>query len=126
MERYDIRELLNYIDPRDCSYEEWLAVGMGLKEDGYAASDWEAWSIQDRDRYHAGECDKKWNSFRGMAGSKITAGTIVQMARDRGWRPDPGAALDWDSEISTGSDGKVVDPEWLEAGDLKAGGLESG
>lgn len=115
MERYDVRELLNYIDPRDCSYEEWLAVGMGLKEDGYAAADWESWSSQDRGRYHAGECEKKWGSFRGMAGSKITAGTIVQMAKDRGWRPEPGAALDWDSEIGASEDGKVVDQDWLEA-----------
>lgn len=115
MERHDIRELLNYIDPRDCSYEEWIAVGMGLKEEGLSASDWETWSGQDRERYHPGECEKKWNGFLGEAGTKITAGTIVQMAKDRGWRPDPGTALDWDSEIGASEGGKVVDQNWLEA-----------
>lgn len=114
MDRHDLTELLAHIDPRGCSYEEWLAVGMGLKEEGLSASDWEAWSGQDRARYHPGECEKKWASFRGGAGTKVTAGTIVQMAKDRGWKPDPGAALDWDSEIGAG-DLKVVDPEWLEA-----------
>ena len=94
MERYDLRDLLAYIDPRDCSYEEWLAVGMGLKEDGYAASDWEAWSSRDASRYHSGECEKKWNSFHGMAGTKITAGTIVQMAKEHGWQPDYGLELE--------------------------------
>lgn len=115
MERYDLRELLAYIDPRDCSYEEWLAVGMGLKEDGYAASDWEAWSSRDTSRYHRGECEKKWNSFHGMAGTKITAGTIVQMAKERGWQPDYGLELDWDSEIGEKDSRKVVDHAWLES-----------
>ena len=27
MDKYNLTDLLNYIDPRDCSYEEWLAVG---------------------------------------------------------------------------------------------------
>ena len=115
MERYDLRDLLTYIDPRDCSYEEWLAVGMGLKEDGYAASDWEAWSSQDASRYHSGECEKKWNSFHGMAGTKITAGTIVQMAKEHGWKPDYGLELDWDSEIGERDSRQVVDHAWLES-----------
>ena len=113
MDKYNLVDLLNYIDPRDCAYEEWLAVGMGLKEDGYTAADWEQWSSRDRDRYHSGECERKWNSFHGMAGTKITAGTIVQMAKDRGWRPDPGIELDWDSEIGK-DDLRVVDHAWLE------------
>lgn len=114
MDKYNLTDLLNYIDPRDCSYEEWLAVGMGLKEDGYTATDWEAWSRRDSGRYHDGECEKKWKSFHGMAGSKITAGTIVQMAKDHGWYPDRGVALDWDDEIEQ-DDLKVVDHAWLEA-----------
>lgn len=90
MEKYSLVDLIQYIDPRDLSYEEWLAIGMGLKEDGYTAADWDSWSKADRERYHNGECQKKWDSFHGMAGTRVTAGTIVQMAKDRGWKPDPG------------------------------------
>lgn len=115
MERYSLTEIIEYIDPRDCSYEEWVAVGMGLKEEGYGISDWEQWSARDRERYHQGECEKKWNSFRGMAGSKITAGTIVQMAKENGWQPDYGSVLDWDSEIGERDSRQVVNHAWLES-----------
>lgn len=113
MDKYNLTDLLSYIDPRDLSYAEWLAIGMGLKEAGYTAADWESWSRQDTDRYHDGECEKKWNSFHGMAGTKVTAGTVVQMAKDHGWHPDPGKELDWDSEIGK-DDLRVVDHAWLE------------
>lgn len=115
MEKYNLTDLIEYIDPRDLSYEQWLAVGMGLKEAGYTAADWDRWSRRDGGRYHVGECERKWNSFQGMAGTKITAGTIVQMAKDNGWQPDRGIELDWDSEIGEKDDLVVVNHEWLEA-----------
>ena len=124
MEKYSLVDLIQYIDPRDLSYEEWLAVGMGLKEDGYTAADWDSWSRADRERYHGGECQKKWDSFHGMAGTKVTAGTIVQMAKDRGWKPDPGMELDWDAEISTKDELVVVEKEWLEGKEIHEPGDE--
>lgn len=118
MDKYNLTNLIEYIDPRDLSYEEWLSVGMGLKEDGCSADDWDAWSRRDAGRYHVGECYRKWNSFQGMAGSKITAGTVVQMAKSAGWKPDRGAELDWDSEIGKDSC-VVVDRAWLEEKEVK-------
>ena len=115
MEKYSLVDIIEYIDPRDLSYEEWLQVGMGLKDDGYSPDDWDNWSRQDTNRYHAGECYKKWESFRGEAGTKVTAGTIVQMAKERGWQPDRGIALEWDSEIGSKDDLVVVEKEWLES-----------
>lgn len=114
MEKYSLVDLIEYIDPRDLSYEEWLAVGMGLKDDGYSPDDWDRWSRKDIRRYHPGECHNKWESFRGEAGTKVTAGTIVQMAKDRGWQPDKGIALEWDAEIGGKDDLVVVEKEWLE------------
>lgn len=107
----DIRNLLKYINPASCSYEEWTQVGMALKEEGYSSSDWESWSAQDPGRYHRGECEKKWRTFQGNA-QPVTGGTIYQMAIDRGYQPDRGYELDWDSPID--SDGIVVDKNWLE------------
>lgn len=107
----DVRNLLTYIDPATCSYEEWTQVGMALKEEGFSVSVWDEWSRQDYKRYHDRECVHKWNTFQGSA-MPVTGGTIFQMAIDRGYRPDRGHELDWDSPID--QDGIVVDQNWLE------------
>ena len=94
----DLNIVLQAIDPAELSYQEWINVGMGLKQAGYDVNIWDDWSKADN-RYHEGECEKKWRSFQGSA-APITAGTIVQMALDRGWRPEqPSYELDWSDEI---------------------------
>ena len=112
----DLLSLLPYIHPGELSYQEWIGVGMALKEAGYSASDWDDWSRTDSSRYHAGECERKWNTFQGTA-VPITGGTLVQMAKDRGWRSSfddgPGYELGWDSIIGS-KDGVLVDTGWLE------------
>lgn len=108
----DLRNLLKYIDPASCSYEEWTQVGMALKEEGFSPSVWDEWSRQDYKRYHDRECIRKWETFRGTS-MPVTGGTIYQMAVDRGYRPEQGGyELDWDSPID--QDGVVVDQNWLE------------
>ena len=117
----DLKLILEYIDPSDCNYQEWVNVGMALKHEGYTAADWDTWSARDGGRYHAGECFKKWSTFVG-AGTPVTGGTIVQMAKDRGWTPalssDPGYSLDWDSVIQQ-DDVVIVDKGWVEAREIK-------
>lgn len=117
----DLKLILEYIDPSDCNYQEWVNVGMALKHEGYTAADWDTWSARDGGRYHAGECFKKWSTFEG-AGTPVTGGTIVQMAKDRGWTPalssDPGYSLDWDSVIQQ-DDVVIVDKGWVEAREIK-------
>lgn len=108
--------MLEYIDPRDLHYNDWLAVGMGLKESGYTAADWDAWSKRDPGRYHSGECFLKWDSFHGTQ-QPITGGTIVQMAKENGWRPnysDEDYELDWNASIGS-KDGVIVEKGWLES-----------
>ena len=99
----NLEELLAYIDPAQCSYQEWCGIGMALKDAGYPVSVWDAWSARDGARYHAGECAKKWRSFNG-SDTPVTAGTIVHMALENGYQPhrsDPNArSLGWDEEIS--------------------------
>ena len=93
----NLLKILEYISPADCDYQEWINVGMALKHEGYRAEDWDEWSRSDS-RYHNGECHKKWQSFNGSS-EPVTAGTIIQMAKDRGFIPDSFKEYDWSDEI---------------------------
>lgn len=117
----DLIEILEYLDPAELTYEEWVHVGMALKQEGYSAADWDNWSRRDPHRYHAGECRKKWESFQGGSGDLVTAGTIVQMASDRGWQPkrDGGRELDWDDTINAKEDLVVVNKNWIESREVE-------
>lgn len=117
-QKTDLLEILNYIDPAGLEYQEWVNVGMALKQEGYAAADWDAWSQRDPHRYHKGECERKWNTFRGNA-SPVTGGTLVQMAMEAGWVPERGHELDWNDTIQTDSDRVVVDKNWIEGQEVQ-------
>lgn len=118
-QRTSLLELIKYIDPADLDYQDWINVGMALKQEGYAASDWEAWSRRDAGRYHAGECSRKWETFRGN-GNPVTGGTIVQMAMERGWVPEQGHELNWDDMITRErNDLVVVDKNWIEGKEIR-------
>lgn len=113
--KYNLLELLNYIDPGLLDYQEWLNVGFALKEEGFPASAWDEWSQKDH-RFKSGECYKKWGSFNGT-GTPVTGGTIVQMAKDHGWKPaqkDGVRSLDWDDEITRDDDLVIIDKRWVE------------
>lgn len=119
MERtLDLTELLTYVDPSTLDYQEWVNVGMALKEEGYTAEDWDEWSQQDSGRYHSGECFKKWETFKGT-GLPVTGATITQLAKDNGWHSsysDDDSFLDWnDSFIATDVDKgyKLVKTDWV-------------
>lgn len=112
----DIIQALNQIDPAALSYEEWLQVGMALQHEGCDVSVWENWSARDIDRYHRGECERKWRSFTG-SGRPVTGATIFKMAHDNGWTPAPSTdgVMGWDDVITyddsgSGSDTPETDP----------------
>ena len=106
--QYDLRDILPHIDPGLLSYQEWICVGMALKDGGYECEMWDDWSRRDAPRYHPGECEKKWASFRGTP-APVTGGTVVQLAREQGWVPPQEAdrELDWDGVIG-GQEAPVV------------------
>lgn len=110
-------ELLQHIDPSHLDYQEWVGVGMALKDAGASAGDWDSWSQQDSGRYVAGECFKKWDTFKGCA-NPVTGGSLVQLAKDQGWTPGPRfehSEIEWDGEIGgKNSDLVVVNKGWLE------------
>lgn len=78
-------DALRAIDP-DCSYDEWLRVGMALKQEGATCDTWDTWS-SGGSKYKEGECQKKWKSFRR---DDVTGGTLIHIAREHGYMPDAG------------------------------------
>lgn len=120
MDQIDLLKILEYIDPADCSYQEWVNVGMALKYEGYSAQDWDIWSQRDSKRYHRNECYRKWNTFEGSS-SPITGGTIVQMAKERGWKNSSNSRVDheleWNDVIK--DENVIVDRNWLEGKEVR-------
>ena len=101
---------LTAIDVHELSYTEWMTVGMALKQEGFPCDVWDEWSRNDR-RYHPGEWARKWNTFHG-SGTPVTGATIVQMAKQRGWKPFSGAdgIMDWNDVIEYDGNGSQPDP----------------
>lgn len=116
MGEVNLIEVLEYIHPAECTYTDWVNVGMALQHEGYPVSAWDEWSQRDTQRYHSGECERKWNTFHG-ASSPVTGATIVQMAKDRGWKPYETKVFDWDDEIVR-DDLVIVDNNWIEDEDI--------
>ena len=111
----DIKGLLNYINPADLSYQEWVNVGMALKKEGLTAYDWDNWSKNDG-RYQTGECYKKWDTFNGSS-NMVTGGTIYEYAVRGGFIPESsstGYALDWDDIITRDDEKTIVDQGYIE------------
>ena len=122
--KIDLRELLEYIDPAQCSYEEWLNVGLALHQEGYPMFVWEEWSADDGERFHEGECAAKWESFGRYTGKLVTGATITQMAKENGWTSkhkfENNEALSFDSMVlaTTPEQYQVVDKNWIEESDV--------
>lgn len=116
--KIDLIPLLEYIDPSTLDYQEWVNVGMALKEEGYTASDWDVWSSSDP-RHKPGECFNKWTTFEGGP-NIVTGATITQMAKDNGWQPRGKREeheLDWTDEID--NDYVVIDENWVEGMEIQ-------
>lgn len=122
--KIDLQELLEYIDPSQCSYDEWLNVGLALHQEGYPMFVWEEWSADDGERFHDGECAAKWESFGRYTGKLVTGATITQMAKENGWTSkhkfENNEALSFDSMVlaTTPEQYQVVDKNWIEESDV--------
>jgi RecA-family ATPase len=117
MSTINLIPLLDYIDAGTCTYEEWVQVGMALKVEGYSADDWDSWSAKDSSRYHKGECQRKWSSFKR---SDITGATITELAKRSGWKSPAHTdkSFSWDDIVGDDSDYVIVDSEWIEGAEI--------
>jgi len=103
-----VRTALAHVDP-DCSYEEWLTIGMALKattnpELGLAI--WDEWSSgalwkEESVKYESGACEGKWRGFRK---EDIRLGSLFYLAEEYGYEGHgfAGAGMDegdWDEDV---------------------------
>lgn len=113
---YDIYEILSYIDCSSCDYSEWTQVGMILKREGYSVDIWDEWSRSDS-RYKAGECERKWATFKGASfGSDVGIGTLIHKAQTCGYSPAPhfdNTFLAFDGWISQDEPPKFMDKRFI-------------
>lgn len=64
-QKTSLTEIIEYIDPGSLNYQEWINVGMALKQEGYSVNVWDMWSSRDIGRYHrGGMCAKMEFLFR--------------------------------------------------------------
>ena len=117
-EEKEIIEALQFINPANCSYQEWLNVGMAIKAAGFSCMLWDDWSKRDPDRYDGG-CWKKWESLNS---SGITEKTLFKMAIEGGYQPEgyfgkddsPGRELHDGESIDVSDYYKVIDKDMID------------
>lgn len=61
----DLLNALEYISPSELDYQDWVNVGMALKQEGYSVKDWDDWSRADS-RYHNGECERNGRALTAL------------------------------------------------------------
>ncbi len=78
-------EALKRLNPaRADDYEKWIDVGLALSNLGTAGLDlWDRWSSQSA-KYEAGDCERKWNSFKPHS---ITIASLFHWANEDDPRP---------------------------------------
>ena len=71
-----VQAILSYIQPESLNYDDWLHIGMALKNEGYPFEIWDGWSVDDD---HAKERPGKWDGFQSDSAYRM--GTIIEKAR---------------------------------------------
>ena len=100
-----IKSALTYIDADD--REIWLKVGGALHDSGHpwARTVWDHWSRKSA-KFDPADQEKTWRSFARSTGARAGIGTIVHLARERGFSErkgngtlyvvnEPGSAPEW-------------------------------
>lgn len=92
-----VHDALDRIDPAVLPYEDWLHIGMALKDEGFPMSVWSDWSARDPARYDLKVCQKKWDTFNGQG---WTVATLIEIAKRYGYDPK-GKVYSWNDHLPT-------------------------
>ena len=122
----EVLDALQFIDPADLTYQEWCNVGMAIKSEGLGWEVFDSWSSRDANRYHPGECEKKFDSFNDTG---ITKATLFQMAYEGGYeaakRQGPIIAYELDDWITADdTPDAFIDKTWVEREEFTAPPLD--
>ena len=119
-----MQEVFASLTPSVCSYEEWLKVGMAAHHAGLPCAEWETWSREDTQRYHDGECQRKWAGF-GSHTSVVTVATAIDIAKSHGVWASRAAVDDqpfgWDDAVP---DYQVLRPEYVPPASIREPGKD--
>lgn len=96
-----VRNMLGYIPVESLIYDQWVSIGMGLKNDNYPFEIWDEWSAKDKreGQYQGTEGTReKWDSFDKEG---YTLGTVKDLAKKNGWTypKNNSGYMDWEDEI---------------------------
>lgn len=80
-------EALRQIKPSLLDYDQWVKVGMALKDAGASFDAWDTWSQRDSERYDQKVMKPKWDSFNGGG---VGIGTLIRFCREQGGQVDTG------------------------------------
>jgi putative DNA primase/helicase len=78
-------EALQFVRHMADGYRDWIRIGLCLTPLGdEGLSLWDAWSAGSP-KYHEGDCERKWRSFRRGGGEGLSLGTLFYEAERHGW-----------------------------------------
>ena len=97
-------KMLEVIPVAALSRDEWINIGMALKNNGNDCAEWEQWSRPD-DRFKDGECEKLWQGFNGTG---LTIATICNIAEHYGYNAK--SVYDEWCNLHPGFKSKVIHP----------------
>lgn len=99
--------------PADTNLDEWLAVGMALHSKWPSAGLdlWDSWSRTGGNKYHQGECARRWQTFKPK-GSQRNLATLFEIAKRYGWRFPEREALHVDRRPPPPTDADA--PAWVQ------------
>lgn len=77
---YRVKAMLAALPCSECTYEDWLHVGMIIHDVGLSIEDWDSWSSQDSGRYKGIEdLFTHWKTFK-ITNNGVSIGTLYNMA----------------------------------------------
>ena len=78
---------LDFIDPNDLDYNQWLSVLTACKHAGVSLAQTDAWSRRGGVRYQEGEVETRWQGLH----LDVSWGAVVNLAKANGYTPPPRA-----------------------------------
>ena len=76
---------LDFIDPNDLDYNQWLSVITACKQAGVTLAQADAWSRRGGVRYTDGEVENRWHGLN----LNVSWGAVVNLAKTNGYTPPP-------------------------------------